>query len=142
MSGHLVSQKTGAEMKHTDRNLTQLMNRLNEAFRCIRLRGGSLSGLKMRGVDLPVADLIRADLSGADLRDANLWWANLNGANLSLADLRNSNLSGANMTGANLVGANLRGAIYNSTTRWPKDCDYSTAKCEKVDLDLLLRGRK
>ena len=75
-------------------------------------------GARLRRANLRSAMILKADFEGADLRGANLCGATFNDASFHKADLR-----GANLSGTEVDCANFRGALYDDSTRWPKDID-------------------
>jgi uncharacterized protein YjbI with pentapeptide repeats len=97
----------------------------------IDLCNADLRGADLYSADLTCARLFRADLTqaslygaalaGADLQDANLMGADLYRADLRHADLRRAQITGANLERACLTDADLRDAVYDATTRFPKD---------------------
>lgn len=72
----------------------------------------------LASASLPFTNLSYANCYGADFSGADLYCADLRGANMGSTDLR-----GADMDEAELVGTILVGAVYDATTRWPKDFD-------------------
>jgi uncharacterized protein YjbI with pentapeptide repeats len=66
------------------------------------VKGGQLSGIKLRGVYAAGAFGVNANLRGADLSESTFALADLRGASLGLANLRGTDFYGADLRGADL----------------------------------------
>ena len=94
-----------------------------------QLAAHGIIGMSFKGADFSYSDLNEANLRGINLEDANLRGADLSQSDLRNAILKNANLYGADLRGtdlrhANLEGAKLSRAIYDFTTKWPRQYPY------------------
>jgi uncharacterized protein YjbI with pentapeptide repeats len=95
------------------------------------LRRAWLVGANLYRAKLNLAQIDGASLRSAYLVEANLYGADLSGADLAFADLTRANLmstdlSACNLEGADLTGAQMEGAVYDRSTKWPRNFDPST----------------
>ena len=110
------------DLSHVNLNLLKCNTKtvLPTGYKCLK---GIVLG---RRVKVKSLDCSRKNLRGLDFTNANLSELNFRGSNLSGVDFSGANLNGVDFRGANLTGVNFRNArlsqaMFDDTTKLPKN---------------------